>query len=223
MDPGAQAAAFLEQLQNQAGGNGSAWAGQEQPQYQAAPQFPPAPQYQVAPQFDGNQGWQQQQQQQQQQQSEQHANGQSNGSSNPVTPSGEGGKKRRSRWGPDPAEAANQADGTTKKRKSRWEPADETKLTIPGLPQIQLPAFVKELMGGEDLNPEVQALNAELNEINRKLQTGEVLDLYVPPEQRSPSPEPMYDNLGHRVNTREVRAREKLMKRRSVSFRDSVR
>lgn len=48
-----------------------------------------------------------------------------------------------------------------------------------------------------------------IEEITRSLRTG---DLGIPTnaEDRSPSPEPVYDNAGKRLNTREVRARGKL-------------
>uniref|UniRef100_A0A7I4E3X5 Branchpoint-bridging protein n=1 Tax=Physcomitrium patens TaxID=3218 RepID=A0A7I4E3X5_PHYPA len=122
------------------------------------------------------------------------------------------GKKRRSRWGPQEGDGeANDNEGSGgKKRKSRWA-AEEPKLPLLG--QIQLPDFVKELTGGVDLDPELQALNIKLLDINRKLQTGMVLDP-VGDGNRSPSPEPIYDNMGIRINTREYRAREKLTRER---------
>lgn len=52
----------------------------------------------------------------------------------------------------------------------------------------------------------------DLEEINRKLTANE-LDI-APEGQRSPSPEPVYDSMGTRVNTREIRAREKLVEKR---------
>ncbi|CAM6120016.1 unnamed protein product [Calypogeia fissa] len=120
-------------------------------------------------------------------------------------------KRRRSRWGPQPDEAEqNEAEGGGKKRKSRWA-ADEPKSALLG--QIQLPDFVRELTGGVDLDPELQALNIKLLDINRKLQTGQVLDDRGD-GNRSPSPEPIYDNMGIRINTREYRAREKLTRER---------
>lgn len=84
--------------------------------------------------------------------------------------------------------------------------------TFPALSalQIVLPAQVT----GENalLDPRVRGMREELEEINRKLTTG---DLGIPPEgQRSPSPEPVYDKLGVRLNTREIRAREKLIDQR---------
>ncbi|GMH28050.1 hypothetical protein Nepgr_029893 [Nepenthes gracilis] len=114
-------------------------------------------------------------------------------------------RKRRSRWDP-PLESDNKEDGddsgTGRKRKSRWAD-DEPK------PVIQLPDF----MGGIEFDPEIQALNSRLLEISRKLQSGLPLD-DRPEGARSPSPEPVYDNMGIRINTREYRAREKLNRER---------
>ncbi|GAB2294106.1 Splicing factor 1 [Dionaea muscipula] len=119
-------------------------------------------------------------------------------------------RRRRSRWDP-PSETENKesssgegvdGSGTGRKRKSRWAD-DEPK------PAILLPDF----MGGIEFDPEVQALNSRLLDISRKLQSG--LPLHDSSEgARSPSPEPMYDNMGIRINTREYRAREKLNRER---------
>ncbi|KDP22445.1 hypothetical protein JCGZ_26276 [Jatropha curcas] len=126
-------------------------------------------------------------------------------------------RRRRSRWDP-PADstANNQSSDTsnndtgsgTRKRKSRWAD-DEPK---PG-PVIQLPDFMKDFTGGIEFDPEIQALNARLLEISRMLQSGLPLD-DRPEGARSPSPEPIYDNMGIRINTREYRARERLNKER---------
>ncbi|CAA0830729.1 splicing factor-related [Striga hermonthica] len=122
-------------------------------------------------------------------------------------------RKRRSRWDPLPSESTNEgASGTgddnsgtgSRKRKSRWAD-DEPK------PVVQLPEFMKELTGGIELDPEFQALNSRLLEITRKLQSGTTLDDRLE-GARSPSPEPIYDNMGVRINTREYRAREKLIR-----------
>eukprot|EP00250_Pteridium_aquilinum_P014661 c22127_g1_i1 orf=598-3867(-) len=114
------------------------------------------------------------------------------------------GRKKRSRWEPRDGEGEtpdNAESGV--KRRSRWA-AEEPKH------QIQLPDLFKELTGGVELDPEIQGLNIQLLDINRRLQTGQVLD-DRPDGARSPSPEPIYDNMGIRINTREFRAREKLM------------
>ncbi len=51
-------------------------------------------------------------------------------------------------------------------------------------------------------DPEIQRLHNELKEVNRKILNNE---LDIPPEgERSPSPEPVYDRNGVRLNTREV-------------------
>ncbi|KAF2317086.1 hypothetical protein GH714_011671 [Hevea brasiliensis] len=124
-------------------------------------------------------------------------------------------RRRRSRWDP-PADSTtnNQSTDTnnndsgsgTRKRKSRWAD-DEPK------PVIQLPDFMKDFTGGIEFDPEIQALNARLLEISRMLQSGLPLD-DRPEGARSPSPEPIYDNMGIRINTREYRARERLNKER---------
>ncbi|XP_044467697.1 splicing factor-like protein 1 [Mangifera indica] len=123
-------------------------------------------------------------------------------------------RRRRSRWDPPPSEtgSGNQVDNNndsgsgTRKRKSRWAD-DEPK------PLIQLPDFMKDFTGGIEFDPEIQALNSRLLEISRMLQSGLPLD-DRPDGQRSPSPEPIYDNMGIRINTREYRARERLNKER---------
>lgn len=117
-------------------------------------------------------------------------------------------RRRRSRWDP-PSESNNQSGDSgsgTKKRKSRWAD-DEPK------PLVQLPDFMKDFTGGIELDPEIQALNSRLLEISRMLQSGLPLD-DRPEGARSPSPEPIYDNMGIRINTREYRARERLNRER---------
>ncbi|KVH95527.1 splicing factor-like protein 1 [Cynara cardunculus var. scolymus] len=113
-------------------------------------------------------------------------------------------RRRRSRWDPPAEGDADQNGG--KKRKSRWAD-DEPK------PVFQLPDFMKDFTGGMDMDPEIQALNARLMEISRILQSGQQLD-DRPEGARSPSPDPIYDNMGTRINTREYRARERLNRER---------
>ncbi|KAJ9539754.1 hypothetical protein OSB04_026260 [Centaurea solstitialis] len=123
-------------------------------------------------------------------------------------------RRRKSRWDPPPSEegggAVSDGSGTTgkRKRKSRWAD-DEPKPLI----QVQLPDFMKDFAAGIELDPEIQSLNSRLLEISRKFQSGLPLD-DRPEGARSPSPEPIYDNLGIRINTREYRARERLNKER---------
>lgn len=116
--------------------------------------------------------------------------------------------RRRSRWDPPPESDNNNANanggegGGTRKRKSRW--ADDG--------PVVLPEFMKEFTGAVT-DPEVQVLNLRLFEISRLLSSGSMLD-DRPEGARSPSPEPIYDNMGIRINTREYRARERLNKER---------
>uniref|UniRef100_A0A182YCJ5 Branchpoint-bridging protein n=1 Tax=Anopheles stephensi TaxID=30069 RepID=A0A182YCJ5_ANOST len=53
-------------------------------------------------------------------------------------------------------------------------------------------------------------MQLQIEEISRQLRTGDV----TVPEERSPSPEPIYDPHGKRLNTRVNRAREKLKEQR---------
>lgn len=86
-----------------------------------------------------------------------------------------------------------------RKRRSRW--GDEsTKVEVPGMPVA---------LGGNVSQSELDnyAIHVRLEEINRKLRTG---DFIPPPSQRSPSPPPQYDAYGRRSNTVEDRYRKKL-------------
>lgn len=113
-----------------------------------------------------------------------------------------GKKKRQSRWEPVEEDEKNGENGAgKKKRKSRW--AEEK----PSAKDLQLPDVLK----GED--PEMVNLRTQLIIINRKLQSGKVID-DVPEADRSPSPPAVFDNFGYRVNTREYRTRERLTKER---------
>ncbi|UZJ52151.1 hypothetical protein CBS101457_001471 [Exobasidium rhododendri] len=83
-----------------------------------------------------------------------------------------------------------------RKRKSRW--GDEK--VDPG---------VATAIGSNVTPAELEryALNVRLDEIAKKLRTGD----FVPPErERSPSPPPTYDSQGRRTNTREVRYKKRL-------------
>ncbi|KAF9362514.1 hypothetical protein BGX34_005988 [Mortierella sp. NVP85] len=92
------------------------------------------------------------------------------------------------------------AEEPRRKRKSRWA-AEEEKVVIPGMPTA-LPSN----MTSEQL--EMFLLHTRLEEISKKLKTGDVLP--TEDRERSPSPEPVYNNEGKRVNTREYRYRKKL-------------
>ncbi|XP_054711830.1 splicing factor 1-like [Uloborus diversus] len=126
-----------------------------------------------------------------------------------------GGKRDReddydyqsTKWPPDDswsssAEQDRNERERKKKRRSRWGGDEKEKVFIPGLPTV-LP---------NNLNPQQERaylLQLQIEEISRRLRTG---DLGIPPnpEERSPSPEPIYNSEGKRLNTREYRTRKKL-------------
>lgn len=93
-----------------------------------------------------------------------------------------------------------------RQRKSRWADDDDSKVVIPGMPTA-LP---------DNLTPEQEKLyllQLQIEELTRRLRSG---DFQIPPnpEDRSPSPEPVYNMEGKRLNTREYRARKKLEEER---------
>ncbi|KAH8862746.1 Splicing factor 1 [Schistosoma japonicum] len=93
-------------------------------------------------------------------------------------------------------------DSAPRKRKSRWSAAETDRIFIPGMP-TQLPP---------NLTPQqerVYIIQLQIEDMSRRLKSG---DLGIPknPEDRSPSPEPIYSSDGKRLNTREYRTRKKL-------------
>ncbi|XP_058205867.1 splicing factor-like protein 1 [Rhododendron vialii] len=117
---------------------------------------------------------------------------------------GSSGKRRRSRWDENDGKT-EEGNETSKRRKTRWA-SKVTDLKMLG--PIQLPNFVTGLVGN-NMDPKIQKLKLRLSELNSKLLSSELHD-DRPEEKRSPSPEPKYNNLGIRTNTREARLREKL-------------
>jgi splicing factor 1 len=94
--------------------------------------------------------------------------------------------------------------GVARKRRNKWD-LDPTPTVVPGFPRV-LPSGIP--------NDQLDALLVRLRieEITRKLTTGQLEVNNF--DDRSPSPEPIYDANGKRVNTREQRAKDKLMKER---------
>ncbi|KAF1739895.1 hypothetical protein MXB_3577 [Myxobolus squamalis] len=93
-----------------------------------------------------------------------------------------------------------------RRRQSRWS-TEYDRVLIPGLPVA---------LAGVELTKEQQDLyiiQLKIEEISLKLRTGN-LGIPVKPEDRSPSPEPVYNTQGVRLNTREIRVRQKLEEER---------
>ncbi|GMS98269.1 hypothetical protein PENTCL1PPCAC_20444, partial [Pristionchus entomophagus] len=84
-------------------------------------------------------------------------------------------------------------------RKSRWS---TTKSFVPGMPTV-LPADLTDLQQRRYL------LQLEIEDTTRKLRLSD-FHSSANPAERSPSPEPVYDANGKRLNTREVRKRNEL-------------
>ena len=85
--------------------------------------------------------------------------------------------------------------------------------------QVTLPPALTGAITSAD--PKIRELQEQLNDVNRKILNNE---LDIPPEgERSPSPPPRYDQNGQRLNTREVRYKEKLMDRRSFLIEEMIK
>lgn len=126
------------------------------------------------------------------------------------------------------------APAPKRRRKSRWEDPnpvdtptagpneDRALMLMPS--EIVLSNGIKVLMpsvltGRGD--PELVALHKKLVDVERKIKSGVV---EIPPEgRRSPSPPPVYDSQGVRLNTREVRYREKLGKERNATIEELIK
>ncbi|KAL3667888.1 hypothetical protein V7S43_006769 [Phytophthora oleae] len=109
-------------------------------------------------------------------------------------------KRRKSRWG-EPVESAPDGNGEKRRKKSRWAPAPSASSAMTDL-----------------LNQKQQqtiVLRAQLENINQKMTTVVVDAALIEKDpNRSPSPPPQYDSNGKRTNTREVRMKAALEKRR---------
>ncbi|XP_030075534.1 splicing factor 1 isoform X1 [Microcaecilia unicolor] len=105
------------------------------------------------------------------------------------------------------ANATPLVDFSRKRKRSRWnsETCDQ-KTVIPGMPTVIPPGLSRD-------QERAYIVQLQIEDLTRKLRTG---DLGIPPnpEDRSPSPEPIYNSEGKRLNTREFRTRKKLEEER---------
>ncbi|XP_073514451.1 splicing factor 1-like isoform X2 [Phyllobates terribilis] len=98
-------------------------------------------------------------------------------------------------------------DFSRKRKRSRWNyETQDQKMIIPGMPTVIPPGLSRE-------QERAYIVQLQIEDLTRKLRTG---DLGIPPnpEDRSPSPEPIYNSEGKRLNTREFRTRKKLEEER---------
>lgn len=150
------------------------------------------------------------------------------GSDKPTEPNGDAAAAANA-----PSSATNGTEAAApRKRKSRWDtnttnanqpaaaPAEDTSRALMlfpgeivlsnGIKIVMPPALTGRHASGD---PEVVALHKELVDLERMIRSG-LFEL--PPEsERSPSPPPVYDSNGVRLNTREVRQKEKVTRRRN--------
>ncbi|XP_055331752.1 splicing factor 1-like [Paramacrobiotus metropolitanus] len=88
------------------------------------------------------------------------------------------------------------------RKRSRWAEATEQRAFIPGMPTIIPTNMTKE-------QERAYLLQLQIEDISRKLRSGD-LGISSIPEERSPSPEPIYNHEGKRMNTRDMRTRRRL-------------
>ncbi|KAG5844154.1 hypothetical protein ANANG_G00158510 [Anguilla anguilla] len=103
------------------------------------------------------------------------------------------------------------------RKRSRWSSeTPDQKTVIPGMPTIIPPGLTRE-------QERAYIVQLQIEDLSRKLRTGD-LEIPVNPEERSsPSPEPIYNSEGKRLNTREYRTRKKLEEERHALITEMVR
>jgi len=99
---------------------------------------------------------------------------------------------------------ADQRPAAATIRPTRWAP-EHIKVFIPGVPTLIPPNLDRH---------ELEALLARIRieEISQKLQTG--MSEAEAAEDRGPSPPPLYDTNGKRINTKEQRSKDKMVRER---------
>uniref|UniRef100_A0A4W5MSS6 Branchpoint-bridging protein n=1 Tax=Hucho hucho TaxID=62062 RepID=A0A4W5MSS6_9TELE len=121
---------------------------------------------------------------------------------------------------PQPPQGAgipSQSDFGQKKAKKRSRWSSETpdqKTVIPGMPTVIPPGLTRD-------QERAYIVQLQIEDLTRKLRTGD-LGIPVNPEDRSPSPEPIYNSEGKRLNTREYRTRKKIEEERHSLITDMV-
>lgn len=108
------------------------------------------------------------------------------------------------------ADAKSEERGRTRKRKSRWGSNSGTPVVNPFMPTSIPPGLSKE-------QEKKYLLQLRIDELTTKIRNN-----YVP-ENRSPSPEPVYNQQGQRLNTREIRYRQKYEEERHKLIQDMVK
>jgi len=123
-------------------------------------------------------------------------------------------RKRRSRWAVDTVEAPLALTDSSKGFVSKWAPEREKNFTAP---------FIVNLPSGLTRDQtELLIRKQRIDDISRRINFADYED--NDPDLRSPSPEPVYDKkTGLRVNTREVRVREKHVNERNCLIEECIK
>ncbi|XP_077445026.1 splicing factor 1 [Stigmatopora argus] len=101
------------------------------------------------------------------------------------------------------------------RKKSRWSSeTPDQKTVIPGMPTVIPPGLTRD-------QERAYIVQLQIEDLTRKLRTGD-LGIPVNPEDRSPSPEPIYNSEGKRLNTREYRTRKKIEEERHALITEMV-
>ncbi|KAG0496822.1 hypothetical protein HPP92_001513 [Vanilla planifolia] len=123
--------------------------------------------------------------------------------------SGSSGKRRRESCDTQEGSEGPKDDGDDSAYKKTKIGRDWDEVQLKMLGPLKLPDYVNGYNLDHNCDPEILRLNQQLVEINKKLRyAGTVDDL--PGDDKSPSPPPIYNEVGIRVNTRENRRRAKL-------------
>jgi len=101
------------------------------------------------------------------------------------------------------------------KRKSRWDTGSNNKGEKHVAPGMSTIVNVERM--GDEKAQEIYLLNLQIREITAKMGTP-TLGIPLNPRDRSPSPEPIYNSKGVRVNTRIERQRVKLQNQRNTAI-----
>uniref|UniRef100_UPI00358EBC56 splicing factor 1 isoform X2 n=1 Tax=Myxine glutinosa TaxID=7769 RepID=UPI00358EBC56 len=102
-----------------------------------------------------------------------------------------------------------------RKKRSRWGDDVVDKINVPGMPTVLPPGLTKD-------QERAYIVQLQIEDLNRKLRTGD-LGISSNPEERSPSPEPIYNSDGKRLNTRDFRMRKKLEDERHSLIQEMLR
>lgn len=126
-----------------------------------------------------------------------------------VNESGDLDNKRKTRWSSDTKIEApilvNDNANVNKRRKTRWS-SDETQLNC----ALMLPDSTRDILSDTNNDQHIQRLNSRLQEINRKLESGVVVN-EESQEESSPSPQPIDVGLDSRVRLKLLKQKQEII------------